>query len=124
MDQLNKYCQIIRAVLKPYTDISYANVKVKNRAAFDTETDQVKNRAAFDTETDQYIILSEGWKNSRQLHGVLIHVEIMESKVWMQMDGTENGIASELIQFGIPKEDIVLGFHEPSIRPHTGFAVA
>jgi hypothetical protein len=111
MDQLNKYCQIIRAVLKPYTDISYANVKVKNRAAFDTET-------------DQYIILSKGWKNSRQLHGVLVHVEIMEGKAWMQMDGTENGIASELIQFGIPKEDIVLGFHEPSIRPHTGFAVA
>jgi hypothetical protein len=111
MDQLDKYRQIIRIVLKPYADISYANVDVKNRAAFDPET-------------DQYIILSEGWENSQQLHGVLIHVEIMNSKVWIQMDGTEDGIASELIQFGIPKEDIVLGFHEPSIRPYTGFAVA
>jgi hypothetical protein len=111
MDQLDKYRQIIRTVLKPYADISYANVDVKNRSAFDTET-------------DQYIILSEGWENSQQLHGVLIHVEIMNSKVWIQMDGTEDGIASELIQSGIPKEDIVLGFHEPSIRPYTGFAVA
>lgn len=40
------------------------------------------------------------------------------------MDGTEDGIAPELIQSGIPKEDIVLGFHEPSIRQYTGFAVA
>jgi XisI protein len=111
MDQLDRYRQIIRAVLKPYVDISYANVKVKNRAAFDAET-------------DQYIILSEGWENIQHLHGVLIHVEIMNGKVWIQMDGTEDGIAQELIQSGIPKEDIVLGFHEPSIRPYTGFAVA
>jgi hypothetical protein len=111
MDQLDKYRQIIQTVLKPYADISYANVNVKNRAAFDAET-------------DQYIILSEGWENTQHLHGVLIHVEIMDGKVWIQMDGTEDGIASELIQSGIPKEDIVLGFHEPSIRPYTGFAVA
>lgn len=111
MDQLDKYRQIIRTVLKPYADISYANVDVKNRSAFDAET-------------DQYIILSEGWENSQQLHGVLIHVEIMDGRVWIQMDGTEDGIAQELIQSGIPKEDIVLGFHEPSIRPYTGFAVA
>jgi XisI protein len=111
MDRLDRYRQIIRAVLKPYADISYANVEVKNRAAFDVET-------------DQYIILSEGWENTQHLHGVLIHVEIMDGKVWIQMDGTEDGIAQELIQSGIPKEDIVLGFHEPSIRPYTGFAVA
>jgi hypothetical protein len=101
MDRLNTYRQIIRSTLKPYADITYANVNVKNRAAFDTET-------------DQYIILSEGWDRQRHLHGVLLHVEIINGKVWVQYDGTE----------GIPKEDIVLGFHEPEIRPHTGFAVA
>lgn len=111
MDQLDRYRQIIRAVLKPYTDISYANVNAKNRSAFDQET-------------DQYIILSEGWNQLQHLHGVLIHIEMIDGKVWIQMDGTEDGIAQELVQSGIPKEDIVLGFHEPSIRPHTGFAIA
>lgn len=111
MDRLNLYRQIIRNVLKSYVDISYANVNVKNRSAFDIET-------------DQYIILSEGWDKLQHLHGVLIHVEIIDSKVWIQVDGTEDGIAQELIESGIPKQDIVLGFHEPSIRPHTGFAVA
>ena len=33
-------------------------------------------------------------------------------------------VTEELIQAGVPKEDIVLGFHEPEIRPYTGFAVA
>jgi XisI protein len=111
MDRLDKYRQIIRTVLKFYADISYVNVDVKNRSAFDIET-------------DQYIILSEGWDKFQHLHGILIHVEIIDNKVWIQVDGTEDGIAQDLIQAVIPKEDIVLGFHEPSIRPHTGFAVA
>jgi hypothetical protein len=45
-------------------------------------------------------------------------------RVWIQLDNTEDGIAEELISAGIPKQDIVLGFHEPEIRPYTGFAVA
>jgi hypothetical protein len=111
MDKLDTYRQIIRAVLKPYVDISYANVRVTNRSAFDAES-------------DQYIILSEGWDSNEHLHGFLIHIEIIEGKVWIQVDGTEDGVAEELIQAGIPKEDIVLGFHEPEIRKYTGFAVA
>ncbi|MFN6271466.1 MAG: element excision factor XisI family protein, partial [Microcystis sp.] len=34
------------------------------------------------------------------------------------------GITDELLKAGIPKEDIVLGFHEPEVRLHTGFAIA
>jgi hypothetical protein len=111
MDRLTAYRQIIRNTLKPYTDIIYANVNVKNRAAFDSET-------------DQYIIVSEGWDCQRHLHSVLLHIEIINGKVWVQYDGTEDGITEELLKAGIPKEDIVLGFHEPEIRPHTGFAIA
>lgn len=111
MDKLDAYRQIIRSTLKQYVNISYANVDVKNQAAFDPET-------------DQYIIVSVGWGQKRRIHGCLIHIEIIDGKVWVQRDGTEDGIANELVQAGIPKEDIVLGFHEPAVRPYTGFAVA
>ncbi len=40
MDILDTYRQIIRKVLKPYADITYANVKVKNHQIFDPETDR------------------------------------------------------------------------------------
>jgi XisI protein len=60
-----------------------------------------------------------GWSKDGRIHGCLIH-----GKVWVQRDGTEDGIANELVEAGIPKEDIVLGFHEPDVRPYTGFAVA
>ena len=111
MDRLDIYRQIICKALKSYTDIIYANVNVKNRQIFDLET-------------DRYIILSEGWNHQLHLHSCLIHVEIIDDKIWVQLDNTEDGITEELIQAGIPKEDIVLGFHEPEIRPYTGFAVA
>jgi XisI protein len=111
MNRLNTYRQIIRTVLKPYADISYANVNVKNHQIFDPET-------------DRYLILSEGWERQTYLHSCLIHVEIINERVWIQLDNTEYGIAEELITAGIPKQDIVLGFHEPEIRPYTGFAVA
>ena len=45
-------------------------------------------------------------------------------KIWIQFDGTSTGIALELVESGIPKEDIVLGFRPPHIRPRTGLGVA
>ena len=111
MDTLGSYRRIICNVLNPYTQIAYANVKVRNLAAFDADN-------------DQYAILSEGWNDQHHHHGCLIHVEIRNGKVWVQCDGTEDGIATELVAAGIPETDIVLGFQEPSVRPHTRFAVA
>lgn len=45
-------------------------------------------------------------------------------KVWIKYDDTEEGVATDLVNAGIPKKNIVLGFRHPKIRQHTGFAVA
>ena len=111
MNRLNTYRQIILTVLKPYADITYANVNVKNHQIFAPET-------------DRYLILSEGWERQTHLHSCLIHVKIINERVWIQLDNTEDGIAEKLIAAGISQQHIVLGFHEPEIRPYTGFAVA
>jgi hypothetical protein len=41
----------------------------------------------------------------------------------VQHDGTSCPVADELLAAGIPREDIVLGFHPPDVRRHTAFAV-
>jgi len=64
-----------------------------------------------------------GWKNRRRYHGCVLHLDIKKGKIWIQHDGTEVGIANELVNLGVPKEDIVLAFHEPLVREYTGFAV-
>jgi XisI protein len=111
MDFLAQYGQIIRAVLKPYGAVTYANVPMLNRLVFDDEH-------------GQYLVMSEGWDGNRHLHGCLIHVEMVAGKVWVQRDGTEDGVTDDLVAAGIPKDAIVLGFQEPSVRQYTGFAVA
>jgi hypothetical protein len=49
--------------------------------------------------------------------------DIKNGKIWIQHNGTEDPIASQLVAKGVPKEDIVLGFHSPNRRQYTGFAV-
>jgi len=42
----------------------------------------------------------------------------------VQRDATEYGVANELVDLGVPREDIVLGFQAPFNRPYTDFVVA
>jgi hypothetical protein len=68
--------------------------------------------------------MTVGWDQDKRVHGCLVHIDIIDGKVWIQRDGTEQGIATELVTAGIPKDAIVLAFHPPEIRPHTEYAVA
>lgn len=111
MDTLNNYRKIIERVLKNYINISYAN-------------GEIENEIIFDRMNDRYVVMSLGWEDVRRIHGCIIHIDIIDDMVWIQRDGTEDGIAIELEQEGIPKNNIVLGFHEPDVRQHTGYAVA
>jgi XisI protein len=48
-----------------------------------------------------------GWDKDRRVHGCLVHIDLIDGKIWIQRDGTEDGIAADLERAGIPKEDIV-----------------
>ena len=78
----------------------------------------------FDRESDRYAIISQGWKKDRLLHNVVILLEIIDAKIWIQADHTDLVVARQLETAGIPKSDIVLGFQPPRLRPHTEYAVA
>lgn len=111
MDRLENYRQIIRNVLSEYLKLQYAN-------------GEIQNEAVFDRENDRYMIVSVGWQGVKRVHGALVHIDIINDKVWIQRDGTEHGIARELVAAGIPKDHIVLGFHTADVRPHTEYAAA
>ena len=51
-------------------------------------------------------------------------MQIIDDKIWIQRDGIEDGITDELVEAGISKGEIVLGFQPPNVRPHTGYAIA
>jgi hypothetical protein len=112
MDTLKKYRQIIETLLNEYTKIPYAY-------------GDIRTEAVFDRLNDHYLLVNVGWDNEDgRVHGTLVHIDIFDGKLWIQRDGTEHGIAKELVKAGIPKHHIVLGFHSAEIRQHTDYAAA
>lgn len=47
-----------------------------------------------------------------------------DDKIWIQQDRTDTGIAEELVEFGVPKTDIVLAFKSGFTRKFTEYAVS
>ena len=76
----------------------------------------------FDLERQQFTVLLVGWRGLTRFHSVLIHIAIRGDFVWLEEDNTELEIANLLVERGIAKERIVLGFQPPYKRPYTGFA--
>src|SRR3954453_14885947 len=81
-------------------------------------------KTVFDESSDVYLVVVEGWQGVRRLHGCLVHVEIKGDKIWVQQDGTEDGVVADLLAAGVPRECIVLGFKSPQSRAFTQFAVS
>ncbi|USR92035.1 XisI protein [Phormidium yuhuli AB48] len=73
---------------------------------------------------DHYQVFHAGWNRSDRIFGPLIHIDILNDKIWIQYDGTEVGVANELVDRGIPKEEIVLAYHPPQWRHLGEFAVS
>lgn len=72
----------------------------------------------------RYLIITEGWQGTKRIHALVFDAEIRNGKIWLHHDGLDHGITDELVAAGIPKDHIVLAFHPPHVRPHTGYAVA
>ena len=111
MDRVEQDRQIVKRIIQEYADLlpSYSDVQAE---------------PIFDDERGHYLLVYTVWNGKRRVHGSAIHVDLREGKVWVQHDGTKDGIVAELVAAGIPPERIVLGFHPPGQRRHTEFAVA
>ncbi len=67
-------------------------------------------------------MLTVGWERNANTFGSVIHLSLSGGKIWIHYDGTEYGVANELVDLGVPKENIVLAFQAPGVRASSGFA--
>lgn len=111
MDRLDDYRQLIQDLITDHTKVPYKH-------------GDIRFEPVFDRESDRYLLMILGRENKRYEHGCLIHIDIIDGKLWIQRDGTEDGIATQLVEAGVPKEQIVLGFKSPERRKDTDFAIA
>ena len=111
MDKLETYRKIIHQVLTDYAAIPY-------------QYGDIKTEFIISQEGNRYLLITMGWENRTRVHGCVVHLDIIDGKIWIQRDGTEDGIATDLVAAGIPKSDIVLAFHPLELRQYTDFAVS
>jgi hypothetical protein len=110
MDRTVEYRVIARRLIEEYARYKPAN-------------GQIETEIVIDPERDHYELMHVGWDGERRVHGSVIHIDIRDGKVWIQHNGTSSPIADELVAAGIPRHDIVLGFHPARVRHLTAFAV-
>ncbi len=110
MDTQIKYQQLIKDILVGHTE-------------YRSKGSDIASQVLFDDERGRYLILDIGWSDKDYWHITPIHLDLINGKIWIQYDDTEEGVATDLLKAGVPKEDIVLGFHHPKVRPYTEFTV-
>lgn len=113
MEKLEKYRQVVQHLLMSHAPLKSENLRPN-----------VESQLVFDTERDHYQILDVGWEGFKPIYNCFIHIDIKDEKIWIQRNMTEHDLARELVEMGIPKEDIILGLHPPYKRPYTGYGVA
>ena len=77
-----------------------------------------------DTVHDRYTLTHIDFDGERYKSHLLAHLEIRDGKIWILTDNTEEGIATELVAAGVPKDRIVLGYYSLEMREMGEFAVA
>ena len=110
MDPISKYRQIIAKNIDNYAKLRYAH-------------GEVERKTVFDREQNHYLLMIMGVEGHKMVHGCIVHMEIIEDKIWIHRDGTEDGVAGELLAEGVSQDKIVLGFYTPEKRKITDFAV-
>jgi hypothetical protein len=83
-----------------------------------------EREVSFDRERDHYHLFTIGWNGHQRIYGCLIHIDIRGGKIWIQYDGTETGVANDLVEMGVDHQEIVLAFQSEGLRQYGDFAIA
>ena len=110
MEELAQYRQLVKEILTEYSS---------HKPAYG----EVQSELIFDDERNRYQLVYAGWNKHRRIYGSSIHIDLKDDKIWIQNDGTEDGIANILVERGVPHQDIVLAYQSPFMRKFTDFAV-
>ena len=111
MDGLDRWRDIVEHAICQHTRVPYAH-------------GDIALQTVFDRQRDRYLWIDLGWNGHERVLDVIVYIEIRDGKLWIQCDGTQHGIAKDLMVAGIDSDSIVLAFRRPDLRKYTDFAAA
>jgi XisI protein len=118
MDRIDQYRDILHQLL-----LENALLMSKPDREASPQENRITSSVIVSEDRNHFMVINEGWEGKRRIHSLVFHAEIRSGKLWIHHDGIDRGITEDLVAAGIPKDSIVLAFHSPEIRPHTGYAV-
>ncbi|MEL7159779.1 MAG: XisI protein [Bacteroidota bacterium] len=110
MEKLLKYREVVIDFLKEKVARDHAGLP------------PYKSQYVTDTINDRYLYMHYGWEGRQYSYGVYIHLDIINDKIWLQRNYTEDEVIDKFLAAGVPPEDIVLGTVAPYMREATPYA--
>ncbi len=94
---------------------------LEEEASHNDPNSGVEAKTVFDRANHRYQLLKHGWKGMKRYFYNVVFVDIKDDLIWIQDDNTEFGVANRLLEHGVSREQIVLGFQPPQYRKYTEF---
>ncbi len=105
MDRMTQYRKIVEGIIHQHVE---QEKKESNSELL----------AVCDAESGNYLLMEVGWEPSQRIYNTLFHLRLKDNQVWIEEDWSEQGIARELLDAGVPSNAIELGFQPPDLRPY------
>jgi hypothetical protein len=100
MERRAHYRQVIQDILLPMESWQH-------------EPPTTRAEAIFDEKRDRYLLVVVGWFEDENEYGTVIHLDIIDDKIWLYVDKTDQEIYEQLREHGIPENDIVKAWLSP-----------
>lgn len=60
-----------------------------------------------------YQWMNVGWQGSDRIYRCMMHFDIKDSKIWIQLNLTDRDPEKELVEMGVSRGNIILGWQSP-----------
>ena len=90
--------------------LSYADILTKVMRAeeqFQPSFVPVKIVPVCDPASGQFLLVAVGWEGRRRVDSILFHAQLLDGRVVIETDNTEEGLKPILIEAGIRAEDFL-----------------
>jgi hypothetical protein len=85
---------------------------LQRHAAMEAEPHNYESTVLCDTQNNDYRLIDTEILPDKRLDHVVIQLLLRDGKVWIERDGIEYGISQDLLEAGIPANDIVVGLSQ------------
>ncbi|MEN0046974.1 MAG: element excision factor XisI family protein [Bacteroidota bacterium] len=96
MNKLEKYKIAIIEELEYQLELGYSDMPDMNYKLIQDGT--------------QFVVIAVGWHEKEFIHDLWFHLELIDGKVWFFENNTDYQVDKALMDLGIKKEDMVVGW--------------